>query len=96
MSDLLYKLLVFIIPLGLGEFIYLKMDRKYDVTNRISKKLPIQDKWKALFCFSCVFIIMLVIWIIDISYTISSIVNGFLAGIGIIMSNKMSIKTNRF
>jgi hypothetical protein len=92
MNDLLYKLLAFIVPVLLSQIIYSKVDGRYEITNKISLKIPVQDKWKASFCVCCILIIILIIWIINSSYVVTDILNGGLVGIGTIMANKMSIK----
>lgn len=100
MSDLLYKLLPMLLSLTLSLSIYLKIDEKYAVTNKISSKLRIQQQWKAFFCVNCIMISILIIgvfgiYVIDIPAIIYSILSGILAGMGIGMANKMSIKKSK-
>lgn len=99
MNALLYKVLPMILSLGLTEIIYLKTDERYNLTSKISLKLPMKQKWKALFCFCCAMMIMLVIgvlgiYVIDIPATLYFIFCGILTGIGVSISNKMSVKKN--
>jgi len=97
MNSLLYKSLIMLLPLILSQIIYFKIDKRYDITNTISSKIPIQQQWRAAFCFCCVVISIFVIgvfgiYVIEIPDTIYNILNGILAGIGIGMTSKMSIK----
>ena len=41
MNDLLYKLIPMILALAIGQTIYLKIDKKYEITNKINLKLRI-------------------------------------------------------
>ena len=97
MNSLLYKSLTMLLPLILSQIIYLKIDKRYYITNTISSKISIQQQWKAAFCFCCVVISIFVIGIfgidvIGIPDTIYNILNGILAGIGLGMISKMSSK----
>lgn len=99
MNTLLYKLLPMILSLGLTQIIYLKTDERYKLTSKISSKLPMKQEWKAFFCFCCAMLIMLVIgvlgiYVIDIPATIYFILCGILTGIGVSISNKISVKKN--
>ena len=95
MNDLLYRSLPWILSLTLSQFIYIKIDKKYEVTNKVSLKLHIKQDWKACFCICCMFICILVvgilgIYVIDIPSILYSIVCGIITGIGISMVTKMS------
>ena len=97
MINLLVKLLPMVLSMTISEITYLKIDGKYNVTNKISSKLPIKQEWKAFFCICCAMISMLVIgiigiYIIEIGNTLYNIISGILIGIGISISIKLSDK----
>lgn len=95
MNDLLNKLLPMILSLALSQFIYIKIDKKYEVTNKVSSKLHIKHEWKASFCVCCTFICILSIgvlgiYVIDIPEILYSILNGILIGTCVSITNKRS------
>jgi len=86
MNDLLYKLLPMVLSLTITQIIYLKIDKYYNVTNRISLILHIKQKWMAFFSFCSTLIIMLLIgilgiYIIDIPHILYFTLGGMLAGV---------------
>jgi len=97
MNIFLYKLLPMLLSLTLSQIIYLKIDKRYKLTNKISSKLRIKQEWTAFFCLCCGMLIILIIGlldihVIDIPVTIFFILYGVLIGIVNGMSNKISIK----
>ncbi|MBU3133423.1 hypothetical protein KPL40_13290 [Clostridium gasigenes] len=48
-NDLLYKLLTMILALALSQFIYLKFDQKYCITDKVNLKLKVSKEWKPSF-----------------------------------------------
>ena len=93
MNDLLYKLLPMILSLAISQITYLKIDKKYNMTNRISLKLHIKQEWMAFFSFCFTLIIMLIIgilgiYIIYIPPTAYFILCGIMTGIVVGMNNK--------
>ncbi len=100
MGKLIYEMIPMLLSLGVSQIAYLKVDKKYGISDKISSKIRVKDKWKSFFCFSCTMLIILSFWIIDmyvidIPQTIYSILNGIVIGIGIGMSNQMLILKNK-
>ncbi|WP_032121033.1 hypothetical protein [Clostridium amazonitimonense] len=99
MKDLLNKLLPILpmlLTLTLSQIIYLKMDKRYGLTNKISAKLPVKQDQKELFCICCFMISMLIIgvfgiYVIHIPSTIYFGLSGILLGIGISVTHKISL-----
>lgn len=99
MNNLLYKVLPMIIFMTLGQIMYLKFDKKYMLTNKISLKLKISQQWKPFFCFCCLIIAILIISVVDMIVAKNFKINipdmlfsalcGSLIGIGIGIMNKM-------
>lgn len=86
MNDLLYKLLPLVLSLTITQVIYLKIDKKYNITNRISLILHIKQEWMAFLSFCCTLIIMFIIgmldiYIIDIPSVAYFIFGGILTGV---------------
>lgn len=78
--------------------IYTKLDQAYNITNKISSKIPVQEKWKGAFFYCCILISILAIgiitiYIIDIPSIINYILNGSLVGAGLAITNRMAIKS---
>lgn len=99
MLDLLYKLFPMILSLTWGQLFYMNIDEKYNITNKISSKLKIEQKWKSSFCVltlivSLLFIGTLGLYVIEIPTLVYSILTGILTGTSIGMANKMKIKKN--
>lgn len=94
MNSLLYHLIPMILSLGLSEFIYMKIDKKYEFTVKLSANIPVKHKWKPLFCFivtviSGLTIGILGIYVIDIPDIFYYILSGIIIGCGISISTKM-------
>lgn len=95
MNDLLYKLIPMILALAIGQTIYLKIDKKYEITNKINLKLRIKQEWKAFFCVCCLMVSLLIIgilgiYVIDVQPIVYFILCGFLTGISSIMAFKLN------
>jgi len=95
MNALMYRFLPMIISLALGQFIYIKIDEKYDVTNKISSKLHIKQKWKGLVCYCFILIVITIIsvlqiYVIDVPDTVNSIIAGCFIGISVSITTKIS------
>ena len=97
MVNSLIKALPMLISMIISQFIYLKMDDKYNITNRISSRLPIRKELKAAF-FTCGSLISMLIigvisiYIINIPDTLYLIIIGTLTGVCIDVSAKLSTK----
>ena len=90
MNDLLYRLIPMILTMGISQILYLKIDKKYRVTNKLSLKLHINQKWKACFCGCCSMISILVIgilgiYVIDIPSIVYTILCGIIIGVSTCM-----------
>lgn len=93
-NDLL-QITSMILASAIAYTIYLIIDKKYKITNKIDLKLHIKQKWKACFCVSCLMISLLIIgilgiYIIDIQPIVYYIISGVLVGVG----NGMAYKLN--
>jgi len=97
MANSLVKALPMLLSMMIRQLIYLKIDNKYNVTNKISSRLSIRQELKAFFCICCVMISILIIgvigiYVIDINNTLYGVISGTLTGIGISISVKLSKK----
>jgi hypothetical protein len=97
MANSLVKALPMLLSMMISQFIYLKIDSKYNVTTKINSRLSIRHEYKAFFCICSVLISILIIgvigiYVIDITDTLYGIISGILAGIGIQISLKLSKK----
>lgn len=86
MNDLIYKLLPMVLSVTISQITYLKIDKRYNVTNRISLRLHIKQEWMAFFGVCSTFIIMLIIgilgiYIIDIPSIAFFMLGGILTGV---------------
>ena len=87
------NLVPMILTMVLTEIIYIKIDKKYEVTNKICAKLHIEQEWIRFYGVCCGIISIVIIGVLDIDiinipeifYYISG---GILAGIGIGTNNK--------
>jgi hypothetical protein len=75
-----------VLSLTITQLIYLKIDKKYNMTNRISLILHIKQEWMAFWGLCSTFIIMLIIgilgiYIIDIPPVAYFILGGLLSGV---------------
>lgn len=97
MVDSLIKALPMLFSMVIGGFVYFKIDKKYNVTDKISSKLPIKQQWKASFILCCAIVSTLIIgmigiYVINIPDALYKIIAGIIAGIGINISAKLSSK----
>ncbi|WP_461207416.1 hypothetical protein [Clostridium sp. DL1XJH146] len=63
MTSLLETIIPFFVSLMITQIIYIKADKKYNLTKKISAKLPIKQKWQASFF---IFITLLIILLLGI------------------------------
>jgi hypothetical protein len=92
MNDFLYKLLPMILSLMISQIIYMKSDKKYDITNKISLKLHIKQEWMAFLFFCFTFVIMFIIgilniYVINIPSAVYFTLGGILTGITVGMKH---------
>lgn len=93
MNKLLYRLLPMVLSLAISQFTYLKIDEKYNITNKMSLRLHIKQEWMAFFGLCSTFIIMLIlgilgIYIIDIPAIAYFILGGIMTGVVVGMNCK--------
>lgn len=86
MNDLLYKLLPMVLSLTITQITYLKIDKEYNMTNKISLILHIKQERMAFLGFCSTLIIMLItgllgMYIIDIPPIAYFILGGILTGV---------------
>lgn len=94
----MFNKLIGIVIAIIAYIIYTKLDQAYNITNKISSKIPVQEKWKAAFFYCSILISILVIgiltiYIIDIPNIINYMLNGALVGTGLAITNRMAIKS---
>ena len=99
MLDKIYRFLPLLISLTISNLVYLKTDKKYKITDKISSKLPIHPNWQEAFCICCNLLILLFlgliyIYIIDISPNVYYIICGIITGIGIGICSNISARKN--
>ncbi|AWK50250.1 hypothetical protein DIC82_03870 [Clostridium beijerinckii] len=87
------NLVPMILTMVLSKIIYIKIDKKYDITNKLCTKLHIEQEWISFYgvCFGIISIIIievLSIEIINIPEVFYYISGGIFAGIGIGTNNK--------
>lgn len=97
MVNSLVKTMPMLLFIMISQLIYLKIDNKYNVTNKISSRISIRQELKAFLCICCVMISILIIgvigiYVIDINNTLYSVISGTITGIGISISVKLSKK----
>lgn len=66
MNDFLYKLLSLVLPLTISNIIYLKVDKRYSLTKKLSLKLHIKQEWMAFWSACLLFITMLIVGILGV------------------------------
>lgn len=99
MIDLLSKILPMVILLTFSQLIYLKIDKKFDITNKIRSNLKIEPEWQSLFCvFSLIVTLLFVgtlgMYVFEIPTIAYSILCGIITGTSIGMTNNMKIIKN--
>lgn len=95
MLDTLYKLMPTILAFILGGLLYLTLDVENKITDKINFILPMPKKWKAHFSFYFAVILIVIISILGLSiFKLSSnlcfIIDGFVIGLGIGITDKLS------
>lgn len=100
MNNLLYHIIPMALSLAITEFIYFKIDKKYNITNKLDLILHIKQEWKPCFYVSSSMIILIIIgiigiYVIDIQPTIYFIICGFLTGAGSSIAYKLNYKENK-
>ncbi|AYF54845.1 hypothetical protein Z957_01555 [Clostridium sp. K25] len=85
MKNFIYNTLPIIMSMVISNRIYIKSDKKYNITNKINSKLPIENKWIPLFILIIMFIIFIVLALItnmlNISNVICSVFGGIIIGV---------------
>ena len=82
-----------ILTMVLSKIIYIKIDKKYDVTNKVCAKLHIEQEWISFYAICCGVISVVIIEVLDIEIInipkiFYYILGGIFAGIGIGTNNK--------
>ncbi|SHE82587.1 hypothetical protein [Clostridium fallax] len=95
MNNTLYQLIPMILALGIGQSIYLLLDKKCQITKKIKIKLSIKQRWQGFFCVCFAMISLLAIgilgiYVIDIEPLIYSVSCGLLIGVSNIMAYKLN------
>lgn len=83
----LHNILLMIIPMIIGSVLYLGIDSKYNLTEKISSKMKIDKKWQPF----CVFCTMLVLGVFLAMVDTPRWVLGFVMGVTI---NGIGVKMN--
>ncbi|GKX65016.1 hypothetical protein [Inconstantimicrobium mannanitabidum] len=99
MNNFFIKLLSLVLPMIISNIIYLKADKKYNVTEKLSSKLRIKKEWMAFSSIWLLLIIMIIIgalgiYVIDIPEILYFIFVGIGGGIvnGMNIPNKVNQK----
>lgn len=98
-NDLLYKLLPMILALELSQFIYLKFDQKYCITDKVNLELKVSKKWKPSFSICLIVVIILLLsmlseFIVPIPDIIFFIVIGIFIGVSASIVTDIKKKKN--
>ncbi|MBU3108706.1 hypothetical protein [Clostridium gasigenes] len=93
-NDLLYKLLPMILALALSQFIYLKFDQKYCITDKVNLKLKVSKEWKPSFSICLIVVSMLSEFIVPIPDIIFFIVIGIFIGVSTFIVTDIKKKKN--
>lgn len=86
MNSLVFRLAIMILTMLLSKVIYIKIDKKYEFTNKVCNKLHIEQEWIGFCGVICLFIYLLIIEvlgieIIDIPEILYYIFGGIFAGV---------------
>lgn len=99
MNNFFIKLLSLVLPMTISNIIYLKADKKYNVTEKLSSKFHIKKEWMAFSSIWLLLIIIIIIgvlgiYVIDIPEILYFIFVGIGGGIvnGMHIPNKVSSK----
>ena len=91
MTNAVFKGLPMLVSMITCQLVFIKFDSKYNLTSKITSKLPIKAEWKG-FIISCsvILIVLLIgiigIYMIDISDVLYSVITGGLVGVSIAIS----------
>lgn len=99
MNDLLYKLILMMVSSILSQIIYLVIDAKYEITNKVDLKVRIKRVWKPSFCYCCVVMLILIVWslstyVVNMPSQVFFTLCGVFTGVGSSISQKMSIDSH--
>ncbi|WP_308780235.1 hypothetical protein [uncultured Clostridium sp.] len=99
MKSSLYNLIPLILSLSISQIIYLLLDKKYKVTDKIKLLLNIKEDFKPVFIVCFILTILLVIgifgiYIIDMPVTVYSLIVGCLLGISNAIIHPLTNKDN--
>ncbi|MDR3598749.1 hypothetical protein [Clostridium sp.] len=95
MNDFLSKLLPMIIPMMLSQIVYCKIDKKKEITNKLSSKLGIQQEWLPFCAFLSSSIILLIMFYFGIPVLLFLALGGTVTGIVCGMQCNLSIKKGK-
>ena len=95
MNDFLSKLLPMIIPMMLSQIIYCKIDKKNEITTKLSSRLDIQQEWLPFCVFLSSFIILLIMFYFGIPVLLFFALSGTVTGIVCGMQGNISIKKGK-
>lgn len=95
--DRIYDFLPLLILMSLSNMAYFKIDKKFNITEKISSILPMDYKWKEAFCLCCIMVIIMYLGlfsrcIIEIPSTLFSGITGILTGTGLALSSELSVR----
>lgn len=91
MQIFLYQIMPMIVAVILGQVIYLKADKKYNLTKKVDLKLKMKQQWKAPFCVACILMLLLILGVIgSVHQTLYSSLSGFITGAGTVICNKLA------
>jgi len=95
MLNSLLKSFYISVPMILSMSIYFQIDKKYEITDKISPKIKADKKWQPLLVLSFCFLFMLVfgianIYIINIPTNLYFILSSLITGAGVGFANKLS------
>lgn len=66
MNNLVCGLVLMIVTWVLSNFIYIRIDKKYEVTNKICAKLHIKQEWIGISVVCCLLIYLLIVQVLGI------------------------------
>lgn len=86
MNSLVFRLVIMILTMTLSKIIYIKIDEKHDLTNKVCNKLHIEQEWIGFCSVICLVIYLLMvevlgIEIIEIPKILYYILGGIFAGV---------------
>lgn len=88
MNNLVWNLVPMMLTMALSKYIYINIDKKYEVTNKVCTKLHIEQEWIGFYSMCCGIICILIILVLGIEIIdIPEIFYYILAGISAGISN---------